>query len=356
MALAREDLSGWVEGCALRDNDSKSIATFMFKDVICRHGMPLRVVSDGGPENRGVAHELFMRYGIKHTWTSAYHPQGNGMVERGHQPVVNALAKHTHDTGRNWVDSLPAMLWADRTTVKSTTGMTPTRVIYGSEHILPVEIHVQSWKTASWATVRTTSDLLAARCHQLDRRDEALEEVLLRVRRQREASKEPYDDAHRVRTEEFAAEDIVLLWDARREVNKSSAVKLHPRWLGPYKIVTVTESFGSYRIAELDGAILKGTFAGKRLKKLKLRQDVDGQDLPAKAPTSVIEPAVPRVLRERGAPANGETEAAELSQPVVLIPPPPPEATNAPFFAYDSDQTMEDDDAGNDSTTSEVSL
>jgi transposase InsO family protein len=106
--------------------------------------MPLRVVSDGGPENKAITNELLTRYGIKHTWTSAYHPQANGMVERGHQPVVNALAKHVASTGARWVNSLPAMLWADRTIVKSTTGITPVRVIYRSEHILPIEIDVRS--------------------------------------------------------------------------------------------------------------------------------------------------------------------------------------------------------------------
>lgn len=211
LALAREDLSGWVEGQALRDNDSKNVSKFIFEDIICRHSMPLRLVSDGGPENKALTDELLARYGIKHTWTSAYHSQGNGMVERGHQPVVNGLAKHAATTGTRWIDALPAMLWADRTTVKSTTGMTPVQVIYGAEHILPIEIDVYSWRTISWNNVKSTEDLLAARCAQLDRRDKALEEVLLCVRRQCEANKEPYDDAHRIQDKEFKVGDFVLL-------------------------------------------------------------------------------------------------------------------------------------------------
>jgi hypothetical protein len=67
MALAREDLSSWVKGTAIKENTSKNIADFVFRDVICRYSMPLRMVSDGGPENKAVTDELLSQYRIKHT-------------------------------------------------------------------------------------------------------------------------------------------------------------------------------------------------------------------------------------------------------------------------------------------------
>ena len=111
----------------------------MFEDIFYRYGTPHRLVSDGGPENRSLSDKLLRRYGIRYIWTSRYYPQANGIVERGYQPVVNALAKYTLQRGLPWVDALHAMLWADRTTVKRTTGMTPARAVYGAEHIIPIE-------------------------------------------------------------------------------------------------------------------------------------------------------------------------------------------------------------------------
>ena len=58
LVLAREDLSGWVEGRALRNNDAKSISKFLFEDIICRHGLPDEFVSDGSPENQGIIRDL----------------------------------------------------------------------------------------------------------------------------------------------------------------------------------------------------------------------------------------------------------------------------------------------------------
>ena len=44
----------------------------------------------------------------------------------------------------NWVDELPNVLWAHRTTPRSTTGETPFRMAYGTEAVLPLEISLNS--------------------------------------------------------------------------------------------------------------------------------------------------------------------------------------------------------------------
>jgi hypothetical protein len=63
--FARDDLSGWSEGRALMEANSKSVSKFLFEDVICRHGCPRRVVMDGGGENKKVTKALLKHYRIK---------------------------------------------------------------------------------------------------------------------------------------------------------------------------------------------------------------------------------------------------------------------------------------------------
>ena len=41
-----------------------------------------------------------------------------------------------------WLDELPGVLWAYRTTVRTPTGETPFKVAYGSEAIILVEVHM----------------------------------------------------------------------------------------------------------------------------------------------------------------------------------------------------------------------
>jgi hypothetical protein len=270
------------------------VSKFIFEDIICRHRLPVCITNDNGPENSALTTELLRRYNIKRILISSYHPQGNGMVERGHQPIVNALAKHAATHNCSWVDALHIMMWADRTTVEATTGRTSASLKYGAEHILPMDTAYVSLSGLDWLAVQSTEDLLTLRCRQLERRDEDLEEIVLQTRRMREKNKEAFDAAHFIRTEELNLGDLVLLWDIKKEKDKSSVVKLQPRWLEPYKIIRVAESLGSYRIAELDGAILQGPFAGKRLKKFRLRAKESGLDQTiARAPSPQLYVAIP---------------------------------------------------------------
>ena len=125
LVVAREDLSGWVEARALGSANSASVAKFLWEDVICRHGCFGRLVIDGGPENKGYVTAFAEKYGIERVQVSAYHPAANGMVERGHKPIVDALAELTDGGLGNWVRNLPSVLFADRTSVHQPTRRTP---------------------------------------------------------------------------------------------------------------------------------------------------------------------------------------------------------------------------------------
>ena len=50
-------------------------------------------MSDREKENKKKTRKLLMKYLIKHVIILSYNPQANGMIERGHQPIVDALSK-----------------------------------------------------------------------------------------------------------------------------------------------------------------------------------------------------------------------------------------------------------------------
>ena len=109
---------------------------FLWKDLICRHGCFGKLIIDGGAENKEVVKALLDKYGIKRMLTSAYHSQANGMVERGHRPIVDALAKIGEGRGEDWVAYLPAVLWADMSTTKTTTNATSYHIVCGQDSVL----------------------------------------------------------------------------------------------------------------------------------------------------------------------------------------------------------------------------
>ena len=276
LVVAHDDFSGWPEARASSAATSMAVARFLYEDVICRHGCFQRLILDGGPENKDVVDDLAQRYRIWRIVTSAYHPQANGMVERGHQPIVDGLAKMTDGGRYNWVRNLHAILWADRTTVKRTTGMSPYRINYGNDGVLPIELANPTWQIVDVERAQSTAELLALRARQLQRRDEDLEETALFLRRMRESHKELFDDGHRIRLAPFAVDDLVSLYDTKLE--KSYSYKLTFRWLGPFCIAEVNADKGTYVLKELDDSIMKGTVNGSRLKRFYSQAELDADN------------------------------------------------------------------------------
>ena len=255
---------------------AERVADFLWKDFICRHGCFGRLVIDGGAENKGVVKALLDKYGIKRVLTSAYHPQANAMVERGDRPIVDALAKMGEGRGEDWVTHLPAVLWADR----STTNTTPYHMVCGQDPVLPIELEFPTWRILPWERVHTTADLLALRARQLERRDEDLEEAILRLQRVRTEGKEYFDQKHRLREKDLGKGDLVLLHDTGRFKSREVTNKLGYKWLGPYHISEANSLKGTYILSELDGTLLSGTVAGNRLKKFFPRSERESRPEP----------------------------------------------------------------------------
>lgn len=49
LVIARDYLSGWPEARALPNNRLKTIAKFIYEDILCRWSMARRIVVNGGP-------------------------------------------------------------------------------------------------------------------------------------------------------------------------------------------------------------------------------------------------------------------------------------------------------------------
>ena len=49
-----------------------------------------------------------------------------------------------------WPDELPGVLWAYRTTVRTPTGETPFKLAYGSEAVIPAEVHMANHRVMTY--------------------------------------------------------------------------------------------------------------------------------------------------------------------------------------------------------------
>ena len=97
-----------------------------------RYGFPMFLHSDQGKEfDNTMIHKLSELLGTVKTKTTPFHPRSDGLVERFN---ITLLVSREHD---NWDDLLPFMMLAYNTTVHTTTGFTPYRLVFGEECNLP---------------------------------------------------------------------------------------------------------------------------------------------------------------------------------------------------------------------------
>lgn len=139
---------------------------------------------------------MTQKYEIKRVVVSAYHPQANGMIEKRHKPIIDVLSKMSNGGSTNWIRNLPMVLWANRSTVRTSTGLTPYYISCGNEPVLFIELEIPTWQIFPWDEVYTTSNLVAMRACQLQRRNKDLEKAVHHLQCMRLEKKEQYNKKH----------------------------------------------------------------------------------------------------------------------------------------------------------------
>ena len=97
------------------------MAKFIEKSLICRYGVPHRIVTDNGVQFQVERAELLLGYGIEHHKSSPYRPYANGAVEAANKNIKRILSKMVK-TYKDWSEYLPFTLWGYRTTMHTATG------------------------------------------------------------------------------------------------------------------------------------------------------------------------------------------------------------------------------------------
>ena len=123
----------WAEAEPLATITEQKIRNFVWRAVICRFGIPRALVSDNGKQfNNTKFKDFCAELGIKNYYSSLAHPQSNGQAEVTIRTLKAALKTKLEDLKGSWVEYLPEVLWAYRTTQKSATWETPFALAFGT--------------------------------------------------------------------------------------------------------------------------------------------------------------------------------------------------------------------------------
>ncbi|XP_071688332.1 uncharacterized protein [Rutidosis leptorrhynchoides] len=161
-ALYRKSYNGPLLRC-LTNDEALKVVKEMHEGVFSQHSGFRTVASR--IMRQGWCEEL----GIKQNFTSVAHPQANGQVEVTNKEIVAGIKERLGLSQTGWVDELPNVLWAHRTTLKRSTGETPFSLVYGTEAIIPVEICVPTQRIMAF-DIEANSEALRENLNLLEER------------------------------------------------------------------------------------------------------------------------------------------------------------------------------------------
>jgi hypothetical protein len=274
IAHARCSMSAWSEWRALRKETGETLGKFLFEMLLCRWGAVPIIVTDNGKPWVKALDWLAKTYRIWHIRISPYNSQAQGIVERQHRTVRDSIVRMCGDNPKAWIKHAPYAFWADRVTVRRSTGRSPFYMAHGCEPILPFDIAEATYLVPGRDRPVVTSELIALRARQLEKRPEDLEKMRQEIWKSRKMSAEEFSRtfAASLRDYNFPRGSLVLIKDSARESDLGK--KWKPRYSGPYIVVSQGQN-GAYWMMELDGSLFKNAIAEKRVIPYALRSVID---------------------------------------------------------------------------------
>ncbi|ROT81000.1 integrase core domain protein [Penaeus vannamei] len=131
----------WPEATPIRNITAATVARTFLSTWISRFGKPDTVTIDRGAQFESeLWRQLMVLLDSKRIRTTAYHPCANGMVERLHRHMKQALTSSS--SNRRWVDQLPHVLLNIRTSFKEDLQCTAAEMVYGATLALPADFIV----------------------------------------------------------------------------------------------------------------------------------------------------------------------------------------------------------------------
>ncbi|CAF3990313.1 unnamed protein product, partial [Rotaria sp. Silwood1] len=133
-------LSKFVVAKAVRDNTAQTVAKFLKEEIISKFGTPRCILTDNGTHfTSTLMNELIKQIGSTHLYTTPYHPQSNGQIERYNSTMDAKIAALSNIQKTDWDDQLPFVTFNYNTSIHSSTKQVPFEMMYGRTPILPFD-------------------------------------------------------------------------------------------------------------------------------------------------------------------------------------------------------------------------
>ena len=245
--VAIDYFTKWIEACSYASITQKVFVKFLKNNIICRYGVPERVITDNGTNLNGTeVRKLCGEFRIKHHNSAPYRPQMNGAVEAANKNIKKIIEKMTI-TYKDWHEMLPYALYGYRTTMRTSTGATPYSLVYGMEAVLPIEVEIPSLRVILEAEV-DEDQWVKARYEQLNLIDEKRLTAMCHGQLYQRRIARAFNK--KVRPREFREGDLVIKKILPSQEDNRG--KWAPTYEGPYR-VKYAFSGGALILTDMEG-------------------------------------------------------------------------------------------------------
>eukprot|EP00253_Pinus_taeda_P029152 PITA_29152 len=241
----------WIEAIPTRKADHNVVIKFLIENIFKIFGCPHKLVTDNAAAFR--AKELVdmcNSMGIKLVHSTSYYHQGNGLVGSSNKILIRIIKKMLEDDKKNLDSKVKYALWADRVTIKRSTGNSPFKLVYGTEAVfpiqltLPVEKFLQQEQNEEEAMAERITDL--AEVHQIR------EQLVERSAGHQKKINATFDRKKKI--DNFQVGDLVLKWDALKE-KKGNHGKFDAFWTGPF-IISQIQGKNTFLLKSMGGEVV----------------------------------------------------------------------------------------------------
>ena len=218
------------------DYSLDKLAELYIKEIVRLHGIPISIISDRDPRfTSRFWGKLQEALGTRLNFSTAFHPQTDGQLERVIQIMEDMLRSCVIDYEGSWDRHIPLVEFVYNNSFQSSIGMAPYEALYGRKCRTPL-----CWTELSEKKV-IGHDLI----QETEEKVKMIRERL-KVANDRQKS---YDDMKRKDIRYEIGEKVFLKvspWKKVMRFGKNG--KLSPRFIGPYEVI---EKVGpvAYRLA-----------------------------------------------------------------------------------------------------------
>ncbi|CAF1139059.1 unnamed protein product, partial [Didymodactylos carnosus] len=158
-------LSKYVIAKAFPANNALTTATMFMEEFILNHGAPECLITDQGSHfNNELMQAITKMIDTKHVFSTAYHPQTNGQVERFNATFCQQLSKYCHHNSEDWDHYLKYVVYAYNNTKHSSTKFTPYELAFNRQSRFPFDPPKTAFKFTKpndyWTQVNTYKKLV----------------------------------------------------------------------------------------------------------------------------------------------------------------------------------------------------